>query len=369
MRSLKEYSAPAAFGGEVAPKVVKESSAKPGKTMRQNNFDIVRLFLATMVVLIHTFDLSGSNSLLIIQRVISPHVAVEGFFAISGFLIFGSYERCASLGEYFANRAWRILPGYWLSTIFCLLIAFSLGSFHVGKFLLANLSFATFLHPGIDGVFESNPGNSVMNGALWTIKIEVGFYLLVPIIVWWCRRWHRDTVLLILLAVSIVYRVGMGDHEKLAIQLPGQLSFFLVGTLIYYHLDFFKKRGVWMMAGAAVCFGLHVWTGWFIFRPVAISALTLGACLLLPQIKGPTRWGDFSYGTYILHYPIIQVAVAAGLFRAHGWGALLVILVIVGFAASLSWFFVEKPSLGHARSRRLRQSALGATPNFPPAVP
>jgi peptidoglycan/LPS O-acetylase OafA/YrhL len=337
--------------------------------MRENNFDIVRLVLAAIVVFVHAYDLSLSSSLAFIPHVVSAHVAVEGFFAISGFLIFASYERCKSLREYFTNRAFRILPGYWLSTVFCLLIAFSLGSFHVGKFLLANLTFANFLHPGIDGVFESNPSNAFMNGALWTIKIEVMFYLAVPVLVWLCRRLHRDAVLWTLIVLSVVYRVALVRHESLDLQLPGQLSFFLVGTLIYYHLAFFKKHGKWFVLAAVLCYALHVWKGWFFPRPLATATLTLGASLLLPQIKGPTRWGDFSYGTYILHYPIVQMIVAMGLYSVHPLAALLVTVVIVAVAASLSWFLIEKPALAHSKSRRLRQAALGAAPTYPPAIP
>ncbi len=128
--------------------------------MRQNNFDIVRLTLAAIVVLVHAYDLSNSPALGVLPRFVSSRVAVEGFFAISGFLIFASYERCKSLREYFSNRAWRILPGYWLSTIFCLSIAFSLGCFHVAKFLLANLTFANFLHPGIPGSSATTPATT-----------------------------------------------------------------------------------------------------------------------------------------------------------------------------------------------------------------
>jgi len=337
--------------------------------MRNNNFDIVRLLLAAIVVFVHCADLSASGSLLIILRVLNAHLAVEGFFAISGFLIFASYERCSTLREYFSNRAYRILPGYWLSTVFCLLIAFSLGSFHVGKFLLANLSFANFLHPGIDGVFQSNPVNPFMNGALWTIKIEVMFYLAVPLIVWACRRLNRDAVLLTLFVLSIVYRMALARHESLSLQLPGQLSYFMTGALIYYHLAFFKKHGKWIMLAAALLYALHFATGWYFPRPAAIAALTLGAALLLPQVKGPTRWGDFSYGTYVLHYPIVQSVVAAGLFNRHPWLAIMVVLPIVAVAATFSWFFVEKPSLAHSRSRKLRQAALGEAANYPPAVP
>lgn len=337
--------------------------------MRKNNFDIVRLILAAIVVFVHCSDLSASAPLHFIQHLISGRVAVEGFFAISGFLIFASYERCTSLAEYFTNRAFRILPGYWLSTIFCLTIAFSTGHFHVVKWLLANLTFMNFLHGSIDGVFAKNPDNSFMNGALWTIKIEVMFYIAVPIILWLCRKIQRDIVLWLLFLASVAFRVVFASHEKLSIQLPGQLCFFIIGALIYYHLEFFRKNGVWLMLAAALCYGVHAWTGWFLPRPAAISTLTLGACLLLPQIKGPTRWGDFSYGTYILHYPIIQLLVAAGLFAAHPCGGVATAIVIVSIAASLSWFFVEKPALAHSKSRKLRRAALEDIPNYPAAVP
>jgi peptidoglycan/LPS O-acetylase OafA/YrhL len=337
--------------------------------MRQNNFDIVRLVLAATVVVFHCYALSQAQALAPLDHILSGQVAVEGFFAISGFLIFASYERCHSLKEYFANRGWRILPGYWLSTLFCIAIAFSLHSFNVGKFLVANLTFANFLQPGIPGVFEGNPDNSAMNGALWTIKIELMFYLAVPLIVWICRRLHRDAILLTLFVLSIAYRVSLAGHKNLAVQLPGQLSFFIVGALIHYHLPWFKRHGALLMAAAALAFALEEWTGWFLLRPICIPALTLGACLLLPHVEGPARWGDFSYGTYILHYPIVQLMVAAGIFRVQPWLGFFTTIMVVAGAAVISWFVVEKPSLAHSRSRRLRQAALGVTPNYPPAVP
>ena len=337
--------------------------------MRKNNFDIVRLVLAAVVVLVHSYDLSLAPSLAFLPHILNSRIAVEGFFAISGFLIFASYERCSSLTEYYQNRAWRILPGYWLSTIFCLVIAFSHGSFHVLRWLLANLTFANFLQPEIPGVFSHNPENHAINGALWTIKIELMFYVAVPIIVWLCRRLQRDAVLWTLFALSIAYRVALASHDTVAIQLPGQLSFFMIGALIYYHLAWFKRRGTVLMIACAICYLVHLKTGWFFLRPAAIAGLTLGACQLLPHIEGPTRWGDFSYGTYILHYPIVQLMVASGLFSTHTWPALGLTILLVAFAACLSWFFVEKPSLARSKSQRLRRAALLDIPNYPAAVP
>lgn len=329
---------------------------------RQNNFDIIRLLLATVVIFFHVGYVSGAKIFESYPRYFSGHLAVEGFFAISGFLIFASYERSSSLTDYFVKRAARILPGYWLATAFCLFIAFCYDSFHVGPFLLANLTFANFLAGSIPGVFASNP-MSGMNGALWTIKIEVMFYIAVPVIVWLCRRIHRDAVLWTLFVLSIIYRVAMADHNTLALQLPGQLSFFMIGALIHYHLDFFEAHGKWLTLAAALLYIGHVATGWFALRPAGVATLTLSASLLFPHIQGPTRWGDFSYGTYVLHWPIIQLFVATGLYQSRPWVALALTLVTVAIAAVLSWFFVEKPSLALAHSRRIKTRYPAVTPS------
>lgn len=324
---------------------------------RENNFDLVRLAFAATVVLYHCCAVSQNNALRVFtgaEYLISP---VEGFFAISGFLIFASYERSKSVRDYIAKRAWRILPGYWLATCLCLLIAFSFGCFHVGEFLLANLSFLNFLHPGVSGVFTSN-FVPAMDGALWTIKVEVSFYVLVPMIVWLCRCLNRDIVLWGLFVASIVFRVVFAKHERLVTQIPGQLSYFVMGGLIYYHLPLFTKYGKWILSAAMLCYLVHYRLRWQFLGPLSIPPLTLGIALLLPVVKGPTRWGDFSYGTYVLHYPIIQLLVSFGIFSAHPWLGVLLTVAIVANLAVFSWFVVEKPSLdhAHARAKRLKSS-------------
>jgi peptidoglycan/LPS O-acetylase OafA/YrhL len=199
---------------------------------------------------------------------------------------------------------------------------------------------------------------SAMDGALWTIKVEVSFYVLVPVIVWLCRRLNVDVVLWALFIASIAFRIVFAKHEKLVIQIPGQLSYFIMGGLIYYHLKFFTKYGKWILPAALLCVLVHYKTGWQFLGPLSIPPLTLGIALLLPVVKGPARWGDFSYGTYVLHFPIIQVLISFGIFSAHPWLGVLLTLTIVAILAAFSWFFVEKPSLdhAHARAQRLKPS-------------
>jgi peptidoglycan/LPS O-acetylase OafA/YrhL len=324
--------------------------------MRPNNFDLARLILATIVVFFHCGVLSNAPALQSLAR-LDSEAAVEGFFAISGCLIFASWERSPSLRDYVSKRARRIFPAYYATTGLCLVIAMLI--FHryaVGKFLLANITFTNFLHPGIDGVFTHNPENAAMDGSLWTIRIELMFYCVVPVVVWLCRRIGPDRFLITTAIISVIYRYMMDGriflhtrHHSLAVALPGQWSHFAAGALIYYHLPAFRRIGKWLIVPALALYVIAFVTDIYVLRPLSIPILVLGFCFLLPELKGPTRWGDFSYGTYLLHWPIIQTLVAFGLFTRQPWLMVLVAVSIVATLAVISWFSVERPALGRSK--------------------
>lgn len=76
--------------------------------LKQNNFDFIRLIFSIVVCLVHSHDLSGAPELQWVDRVMSSRVAVEGFFILSGFLIFMSYDKPDSLMTYFKKRVRRL---------------------------------------------------------------------------------------------------------------------------------------------------------------------------------------------------------------------------------------------------------------------
>jgi peptidoglycan/LPS O-acetylase OafA/YrhL len=57
------------------------------------------------------------------------------------------------------------------------------------------------------------------------------------------------------------------------------------------------------------------------------------------------KYGDLSYGIYILHFPVIQWLVSVGLYRESPFGALAATIVVVLTLAFASWHWVEKPFL------------------------
>jgi peptidoglycan/LPS O-acetylase OafA/YrhL len=335
---------------------------------RHNNFDLLRLLFASIVVLYHCYDLSFSPAYFWIPRVASANLAVEGFFAMSGYLIVNSYDHSPTLSAYLSKRGRRILPAYWAALIFTLVLGgiFStlplrafLTSISTWKYVGANLCFANFLHPALPGLFEGNPVMPSVNGSLWTIKLEVMFYLSVPVIVWLCRRIGKLQILGGLFLVSVVYHDTMErlHHPTLASQLPGQLCFFMVGALAYYYRDWCKRNRMRVWGISITCYLASVLSDWTAFRAIGVSLGVICFGLLLPTLGQAAKHGDFSYGTYVFHFPVIQTFIALGLLESHPEFALGLILLSVAALSFTSWNLIEKPFL----QRRSRQELTGRT--------
>lgn len=333
--------------------------------LKTNNFDLLRLLFSAIVCVVHAYELSGFEQLGLVARYLSSDLAVKAFFVVSGFLIFMSFERSSSVASYFQKRLRRIYPAYGTVVVLCatlLVLASSLGaadyfsSAQWWRYVGANLGFMNFLQPALPGVFEANRF-AFVNGALWTLKIEVMFYIAVPLIVLLCRKLPRLPVLLALYALSMLYSVLVGRYNpELARQLPGQLSYFVSGAFLYYYLPFFERH-VRLFLVVAV---LSLAAGVAPLKPIAIATLVIFFALYL-YLGNFGKYGDFSYGFYILHFPIIQVFLWADPFPGRPWLFLLAVVGATGIGAVAMWHLVEKRFLAPS------SHYIGASQAGPPA--
>ena len=325
--------------------------------LTRNNFDLLRLLFAGTVCLVHSYELSGFQQIGWITSVLSSAVAVKAFFVVSGFLIFMSFERSSSLASYARKRIRRIYPAYFTVVMLCavFLVAASKNniehyfSFAWVKYVIANLAFLNFLQPTLPGVFESNKLAAV-NGALWTLKIEVMFYLSVPILAFLCRRFSRLPMLVLVYCSSVAYaelfavaaqRTGSGVYLELGRQLPGQLSYFMAGAALYYFLPFFERRIKYFLAVAALILAANTTFPLPLLEPFALATVVVFFGLFL-YVGNFGKYGDFSYGFYIVHFPIIQLLLYVGWFRESPWFFLVAVVLMTAIGAIAMWHLVEK---------------------------
>jgi peptidoglycan/LPS O-acetylase OafA/YrhL len=325
-----------------------------------DNFGVLRLLLALAVVFSHAFSVvSGrvdDEPLAHLTGFTLGEHAVNGFFAISGFLVTMSFDR-RGWRDYLVARTLRIAPGLIAAV---LVVAFGFG------LLLTNLSPRAYLaDPGLwrfitatlssfksnialPGVFASNPFTFPM-GTVWTLKYETICY--AGVFVFGLFGLFRFRGLLVGAAVALT--LAAVAREVLAPEGSKGLE-----TSLRLPLIFFCGGLGWLWREKLHVSGAGVLVALFAMMllsqtPLYKAALYLGtayAMLALALAPEFTRHateppGDISYGVYLYGWPVqqglVQLFPAAGAWTLLGPATALTILV--GIA---SWLMIEKPALG-----------------------
>lgn len=175
-----------------------------------NNFDLIRLAAAIQVVVYHGLKyLYGEENAVL--KVIQFVPGVPIFFFVSGYLISASYDRSRSMGSYARKRALRIFPALWLC-IALTVLALTLDGYlrdasptigEFGTWVAAQSSFLQFYNPE----WSRHYGAGIINSALWTITVEMQFYVMMPVLAWVFHRTRSGYALLFagLVAFSAFY--------------------------------------------------------------------------------------------------------------------------------------------------------------------
>lgn len=319
----------------------------PGKTYTvpvPNNMGIVRYVLALAVVIDHFNLLTGSS----VPFPVSSYQGVGGFFALSGFLIYGSYLRKGSAVQYFYARARRILPAYWMTVLLCALglsLASTLGardyftSAHFWRYLGANMSFLNFLEPTLPGVFADSVLPSA-DASLWTMKVEWCLYATPPLVVWLLRRTRLrgPVVFAAIYVLACAYRAlllwlyertGSEIYSILGRQFLGQLSYFYVGVLWCRFLPALLRHKA--VTGLA-CLAAMIAADYIPAYGLWLEPAVMGTAVVWVSMVG--RWGTWegrrdnvSYNIYLLHWPVIQLLVQYGACTLPSAASLAIALV------------------------------------------
>lgn len=328
--------------------------------LNQNNFDLLRILFASTVCLVHCYELSGYQQLAWIVNIFSSAIAVKAFFVVSGFLIFMSYEKSISISSYFGKRLRRIYPAYVFVILLSAFCLFGISSVDMSEYfdrswvmyLISNLTFLNFLQPTLPGVFEMNRLATV-NGALWTLKIEVMFYISVPLFVLLFRRFGHLRVMLVTYFLSFAFVQIMGEISEIkdssiihavARQFPGQLTYFMAGALAFYYRGYFELHAKTAIFTAMLVLLANKAIPLPLVEPIALGVVVVFMGLFC-FVGNFGKHGDFSYGVYILHFPIVQTLLWAKVFDDSPWLFLGAVFLLTLAGSYLLWNLVEKKFL------------------------
>lgn len=317
---------------------------------------------------------------------------VQLFFAISGFILAVPFARARlfpetpapKLGAYFLRRLYRLEPPYVLNL-------FLLGGLLVALRGADPLDTAKHLGPSVlylHNVVFGEP--STINGAAWSLEVEVQFYILAP---WLCAvfavrdKVPRRAILGALIVGGAAAQGLLGAPLWSGLSLAHQIPYFLVGLLLAdVHLsDAPPRSGRWDLVGLAGWVGLlavllglvrpdHTTHGWivplltcpaiFLAYGGALWGTTTNRLFSSPWLYVP---GGMCYTTYLWHFLVVSIAGGVLLrFVPAGWsvGAAIVALlvplsVLLAFVSSALFVTIEKPCMKKDWPTRLRAALKG----------
>lgn len=334
---------------------------------RDNNFNFLRLVLASAVILGHAYEMAWNNrshepfAVFTHTAMSLGEVAVDGFFILSGYLILKSWMHGPSLRLYLPKRILRIVPGY--------LVAALLSTVIVGCVTTHSVSFLRHLDwhypatifvldsPATPPVFAGTTDWSYVNGSLWTIKYEFRCYLLVAlagILGMFRRRWLWLVLFLFGAALAnfnVVAQYFAWKHWFLPLGNPVSV-FRLTPIFIFGGCYFLFERYIPKRPWLCVLVGCLLVPLLFNPRTVEDAVVILGAYLLfyfafadIPALNFFKKSADISYGIYLYGWPI--EAMWTWYLHTPPLVTFLASLAICVPIAWLSWHFVERPALAH----------------------
>jgi peptidoglycan/LPS O-acetylase OafA/YrhL len=302
------------------------------------------------------------------------YVGVDVFFVISGYLITGIVheevvERRFSLSAFYERRVRRIFPALFALVVTCVAVGWVVllpGEFETfGRSVVATTLFASnFFFMSQQGYFDPGVAARPLLHT-WSLAVEEQFYLVFPLFLVFVFRAFRErfvlcTAILALLSFALSVLLVARNPDMAFYSSPGRAWELLLGALVAlraFPVLANRLAGETLGVIGLVCLAASIalfrestpFPGAAALVPTVGSALIIYSGMARTTLVGAllgTRvfvfFGLISYSLYLWHWPIVvfgRLIAGHELGKAQKLSAFAACIV----AATLSWYFIERP--------------------------
>jgi peptidoglycan/LPS O-acetylase OafA/YrhL len=352
---------------------------------RSNALNAWRLTLAMGVILWHSWPVAGRQVSFAPAHQLLRDAWVDGFFAVSGFLITWSWFRHPRVRDYFLARGLRILPGLWICLIVTAVVIAPISVAIKGgsavkllvsratvEYVFENSAILLFKQD-IGGTPSGVPVPGIWDGPVWTLSWEVLCYIAIAglgLAGLLRRRWFIPTALVLAVlwsqllppwsvfadVIEAQRRIEDPATAALLVQAIAArfLVMFLAGAFLYKFRNAIPARWSLVALSVVIVLAASFLPNYRLVAaiPLAYAIIASGALIHSKPLRLRT---DLSYGVYIYAWPVQQFLVICGLGIFNPFVFALVSAAGTLPLAALSWFLVEKPAIS-LKSRLMRRS-------------
>jgi peptidoglycan/LPS O-acetylase OafA/YrhL len=310
-------------------------------------------------------------------------IGVYIFFVISGFILgmpFASYHlkegKKVSIKSYFLRRLSRLEPPYIIVMLGITILLVVMGYYTWQEILPHFGASILYLHSIIYHSW------SYINPPVWTLEIEVQFYILAPLLAYLFfsikgKNLRRATLVTFILVVMLLQQHFDIMNRYTILTILAHIQFFLIGFLVadIYLIEWsngIRKHAVFnYLSVFSLVFAFWIWS-WdynLLSRLLFISSLFLLAYssfratwfnrfITLPWI---TAIGGMCYTIYLVHLPIIEFMIQftknlylTDIFTVNFLLQLLILTPILMTVSVIFFLLIEKPCMHKDWPQRLR---------------
>lgn len=339
----------------------------------------IQVLRGVAVVLVVLFHLGFSS-------IESGFLGVDVFFVISGFLMAVLYKN-SDISGFYLRRAKRLLPAYYATIFFTLVFTYLLTTPNEAAQVSSQVKYAIPFLSNIgfwlqDSYFSNTYFNPLLH--LWTLGIEIQFYLIVPLLCWFFTKFKINYLLTVISSLVLCFVMVTLSPKTSFFLLPFRLWEFLIGFGVAHYLSNqgnvkYSKYSWIGLLGLIVVFIIplfpvdgeaknaingHPGLLALLVTLATSVVLTFGVPSLIERsyvAKALERIGKYSYSIYLAHFPVIVIYLSTPFggtnLKIPSLQDGVILFILICIASALLYYFFE-----HKRSRfSIKKYALSAS--------